>query len=295
MKRAYNGFPNLEKLFIFGDSYTRNNFDPSKTQPSPSNPTGNGQSSSSNGEIWPTYLTTTYNASTLLTYNFARAGATIDEAIVDSNLNVDLVGQIASFKQYYNATSFDPATSVFALWIGINDCVNGYLSTSGDPAAHNADLIARYYELAEELHGVGARNFLFVNVPPLWRAPRVAGSSANATRVPAMRECVGDYNARLGKMVRSVDHDFAYSTVWVYDALTLFGEVMDEPGRFEETAVYRNTVGTCAAYSGGTEEWDDKYDECEFAASEYFWLDSLHPTQPIHQLLAKEIAGVLAG
>lgn len=35
-------------------------------------------------------------------------------------------------------------------------------------------------------------------------------------------------------------------------------------------------------------------DDCDYAVYEYLWLNNLHPTYPIHNLLAKEVAALLA-
>ncbi len=43
----------------------------------------------------------------------------------------------------------------------------------------------------------------------------------------------------------------------------------------------------------GTPEPDTKWDNCTYAANEYMWRDSLHPTYPVHMLLAKHIARML--
>ena len=44
----------------------------------------------------------------------------------------------------------------------------------------------------------------------------------------------------------------------------------------------------------GTPEIDTKLDECDYAANQYLWINSLHPTSAMHDLLAEEVAGLLA-
>ncbi|KAF4880218.1 hypothetical protein CGCF415_v015093 [Colletotrichum fructicola] len=43
----------------------------------------------------------------------------------------------------------------------------------------------------------------------------------------------------------------------------------------------------------GTPEPDTKWDNCTYAANEYMWINNLHPTSPVHFLLAKNIAKAL--
>ena len=72
------------------------------------------------------YLTTAQNASLVLSYNLAYAGATIDNSIVSADAE-DLVTQVDIFQSVYsNKTKAAPWTSenaVFGFWIGINEYV----------------------------------------------------------------------------------------------------------------------------------------------------------------------------
>lgn len=271
-----------------GDSYSRINFKPDGEQPSASNPFGNHGKTSSNGKNWVDFLTTTYNQSLFLTYDLAQSGATIDQDVLSSSSGTDVASQLNdTFLQKYAAPNFfEGSTSLVPIWIGINDLVNSYLNQN--LSAYTA-AINRLYELVEQMHDAGLRNFLFINIPPLERSPRVTGSSASATRIPVMKAAVADYNSKLYKLARKVNHDLAHTTVFFFDAYKLFNQVMDDPTQFEETSVYKNTLGYCSAYQNGTPEWDDKYDECEYAANEYFWINNLHPSQSLHHILAKEI------
>src|SRR5690242_18177297 len=82
---SWSGWSSVKHFFVFGDSYTQTGFNPNSTQPSLSNPFGNPPYpgwTSSNGPNWVGFLTTTYNASKLLTYNLAYGGATVDSALV---------------------------------------------------------------------------------------------------------------------------------------------------------------------------------------------------------------------
>lgn len=45
--------------------------------------------------------------------------------------------------------------------------------------------------------------------------------------------------------------------------------------------------------SSGTPEPDTFYPNCSIPVNQYFWLNSLHPTYPMQQLLAKEVAAML--
>ncbi|KAF4839781.1 Acetylesterase [Colletotrichum siamense] len=292
---AYGGFSSLKTLFTFGDSYTRTRFILTNAQPSSANPFGNPSypgPTSANGENWIQYLTTKYNESLLLTYNFAYSGATLDADIVDSG--VDVVNQIDDqFLPYYSGSNqtWDPATTLFGFWIGINDIGKSY--TDGNATVRHPVIFERYEALLEKMYDAGARNYLFLNVPPLERMPRTTQSSAAATRIPLEKAAVEDWNGRLRVLARDWRQAHDDVTVFQYDTYGLFDRVIDTPERYKETAVYKNTTTYCYAYQNGTPEPDTKWDNCTYAANEYMWINNLHPTSPVHFLLAKNIAKAL--
>ena len=85
-------------------------------------------------------LTTKYNKSLLLTYNYAYSGATIDQSLVPPFLPT-----IASVKdqvqEFMGQAASKPATApwtsdnaMFSVWIGINDIGSTY-SQGGDRSA----------------------------------------------------------------------------------------------------------------------------------------------------------------
>ncbi|CAH0035140.1 unnamed protein product [Clonostachys rhizophaga] len=290
----WGGFSALETLFVFGDSYSRTGFDPSsEDQPSSSNPLGNPAfpgRTSANDPNWVGHLTTTFNESGFLAYNFVASGATLDISIVNNN-DYDVIQEIESFMTYYKVgETFDGNTSLFAVWIGINDIANSYLSDDLD--VHENIFKSFRYRIAS-LYEAGARNFLFLTVPPLEHAPRITGSSASATRVPLMANATAHWNSEYKVFQKRINYLYPNATVFVYDTYPLFQKVINDPSQFEETAVYKDTTTYCKAYQSGTEEIDTKLDDCEFAANQYLWLNSFRPTSPMHKLLAKDVARFL--
>ena len=45
--------------------------------------------------------------------------------------------------------------------------------------------------------------------------------------------------------------------------------------------------------ASGTPSPDTLYANCSVPVDEYFWLNSLHPTAPMHRLLAREVVEIL--
>ncbi|KAK7975893.1 hypothetical protein PG989_014356 [Apiospora arundinis] len=196
------GWDGIKHAFIFGDSYTTTVSEADQrvprervqsylgttfpSKPPSGNPTYPGWTSS-NGPNWVDYLTVKYNASLLQTYNLAVGGATVDSALVKPYLPT-----VLSVKQqvldvfmptYASPSSGLPqwtgSDTLFAFWIGINDVGNSYWQD--DTAELNRKIFAVYADVVRTLYAdAGARNFLFLNVPPVERSPLTLGQGAQA-------------------------------------------------------------------------------------------------------------------
>lgn len=192
-------------------------------------------------------MTTRHNASLLLTYNFAASGATVDNSLVTSS--IDVVSQVEDgFIPNYSGTNqnWDAESTLFGFFIGINDIGKSYIN--GNSTELHPLIFDKYEKLVEEVYEAGARNFLFLNVPPLERMPRTTQSSAAGERIPLEKAAVADWNNRLGVFVNDLRDAHRDVTVFQYDTYGLFDRVMDTPERYKETAVYKNMTTYCSAY-----------------------------------------------
>lgn len=239
-----------------GDSYTTTGFNQTGVQPTPTNPLGNPTYpgyTAANGPNWVDFLTVKYNASVLLTYNLAYGGATIDSTLVAPYLPIvsSVAEQIENewFPVYGSGgdavgAPWSGDDTLFAIFDGINDVGNSWwLSTT---AALNTEIFAVYRGLVDELYYAGARNFLFVNVPPVDRSPLALGNTAEQQ---AMEKAdIADWNARVVGMAQAVKGGLEGVNVFVVDANKVFTEVLDDPGSFVQTEGYLNTTSYCEAY-----------------------------------------------
>ena len=103
------------------------------------------------GPNWVEFLTTTYNATYVQTYNLAYGGATVDSALVKPYLPtvLSLKQQIQDeyLPTYGSKPAFAPWSSkdsLFSIFIGINDVGNSY-------SAQNASL---YPVIFKEYNGL---------------------------------------------------------------------------------------------------------------------------------------------
>ncbi|ODM24241.1 hypothetical protein SI65_02050 [Aspergillus cristatus] len=275
-------------FFTFGNSYTDTTFSPNNTAPSASNPMGNpslGTGTTSGGTNWVGYLTTTQNASLVLSYNLAVGGATIDNTLVSGNPK-DLVSQVDVFQSTYadkGAVPWTGENAVFGVWIGINECVlsssvlvlmgrfvdvvssigNAYSNT--DAETFTPKLIARYRSLVEKIYRDGGRKFLFLNVPAVSRTPEILSQGDEAAKSHAKYLAV--FNQNVESMVKNFTSSHKDTTTVLYDSWSFMTKVLDSPQE------YGFPNATCV---------DDDGHSC-------VWWNSYHPTSKYHRLQAEDM------
>ncbi|EEB90652.1 hypothetical protein MPER_11112, partial [Moniliophthora perniciosa FA553] len=130
----------LKTLVIFGDSYSALHGD-----------TGE--------ETWADHITSLQDCEEVLVRNYARRGSTARE---------DVTPQVARFLADYPADSSlrdDATEALYVIYFGINDCG----CTDEDELE---PIIETLFDAVHVLFTkAGARNFLFIDVPPLDRTP----------------------------------------------------------------------------------------------------------------------------
>jgi phospholipase/lecithinase/hemolysin len=238
---------------ISGDSYTQTGYNATLTQPTPTNPLGNPTYpgyTSSNGPNWVDYLTVKYNASTLLTYNIAYGGATVDSTLVapyEPTVS-SIVNQVNDewYPVYANRTAakWTSEDTLFAIFDGINDVGNSWYKPNTTEL--NAQIFSVLYGLVNKLYDTGARNFAFINVPPVDRAPLTLANDVASQA--AERADILAWNIELVAMAQQLKSDRPDTNVFTVDANMLFTEVLNNPASFPQTAGYKNTTGYCVAY-----------------------------------------------
>lgn len=126
----------------------------------------------------------------------------------------------------------------------------------------------------ELLYDAGARNFIFFNVPPTYRAP--AGKSMFLRYLMAgrgsstVRSRIALWNVELEKLVDDFRETHPGVHAVVYDAAAIFNSVLDNPTKY----------GFKDSISSGE-------------GKHYIWLDHLHPNYPLQRILAADLARFL--
>lgn len=291
----WHGWASIEHMVVFGDSITSTKFNFRGEQPSQSNPLGNPDfpgSTSANGPNWVGYLTGTYNATFLKTLNLAAGGATVDGEIVSGIYPIVKSFKDQIFKwwlpRYVSAPSDFPwkaDNTLFVPFLGTNDIGRAFLNGWTDELGRAVD---QYHALLDTLYENGARNFLIMNTLPLDRAPFIERLNEKSRR--ELESLVYAFNADLNHVASTFADTYADATVLRFDTHAFLSKLMDDPCVMKETCSLKVMDTYCRVYMH--EENDpNRFDaECGYPISEYFWLNTLHPSSRVHDAMAKAIA-----
>lgn len=154
------------------------------------------------------------------------------------------------FIPYYGTASYPTAAtpwtstdSLFGVFIGINDVGNTYWL---DTAAINSKIFAEYQGLMETLYYAGARNFLFLNVPPVDRSPLTISGGSESQALE--KTDIALYNSMIAKLAKTLKKQHPEINIFTVDANAIFTKVLDKPSSYPQTALYKNTTAYCDGY-----------------------------------------------
>ncbi|KDQ09579.1 carbohydrate esterase family 16 protein [Botryobasidium botryosum FD-172 SS1] len=255
------GFASLRYLFVFGDSYSDVGYNSDLcTPPSDENPLGvvfPGQTyAEDDAPNWVGYLATEFNKSRFLVYDYAVGGAVTRHLRFEQVEREFLKGAGSRDSDSKAARpKWNAGNSLFVSWIGINDLGRGWSSAAA------LDLL---FEAQEMLFEAGARNFLFIDIPPINRSP--AASLARAASVdPLYKSHNTQLSSRIARFVKSHPEISAFQ-FYAYD---MFNQMLDNPEMygFNPKDVRK---------AGGS-----------------VWVDHLHPTSAVHKVIAENVASFL--
>ncbi|KAH9935010.1 SGNH hydrolase-type esterase domain-containing protein [Fomitopsis serialis] len=259
---SWPGFIGLKRLIIFGDSYSDVGYHAGRPHPTEENPLGvefPGTTWAEEGEPnWVGHLITNYPPAPLLVYDLAHGGDTI--AGVRAQVERGFLRQLVD-KPYW--CQWNANDTLFVTWVGINDCAFATETTI-------PNFIDKLFDLQEQLYEAGARSFLLIDVPPVHRSP--AGRKASSTvpgKGPSVR--LELWNKLLLESAQHFASKHDQATVLYFSSWTTFSRVMDDPVSY-----------------GFTQE------DTEVPASR-MWVDFLHPTSDMHDIIARDVADFLTG
>lgn len=145
------------------------------------------------------------------------------------------------------APAWAGADSVFAFWIGINDVGNSWWFEAPELEALYGDIFALYAALAAELYAAGARNFVFVDVPPVDRSPLMIAQGPEAAA--GEKKIIAQWNGLVAGVAADLKAAHAGDVnVWSYSSSGSFGAALDDPTVYAATASMKNLTEFCTEY-----------------------------------------------
>ncbi|KAF8319339.1 hypothetical protein DL93DRAFT_2053618, partial [Clavulina sp. PMI_390] len=203
----------------------------------------------------------------LLIYNYAVGGATVDDVVgqvrnqfLESNAE-EAKGKAAKKDRGPGPSApWKAEDSLFVFWVGINDCASSF----GEDIS---SLITELLKAADSVYDAGARNFMFIDVPPIERAPVLA---ARPTFAEHQAPIYKKWNSTLAQLLSDPTSSSSFTqrhpnaTVFQFSSYDVFTRLLDDPESF--TSIINPTP------LGST-----------------LWWDHLHPSSATHAVVAFEI------
>ncbi|KAI9492662.1 hypothetical protein BDB00DRAFT_427403 [Zychaea mexicana] len=283
----------IDTLFVFGDSYsyvegrlgTKNYSWDNFTSPGSvhHNPILLNKTSAG-GPNWAEYLTECYQGLPQrcdpALYDIAFAGADIDPVLISKHhpYTISFVEQVDQWKDHVDrAIHWKPPNTLATFWMGINDVGDTESWTNiSFPTFYN-QLIDVYFNKVDELYARNVRSFLFFNVPPRDRSP--GGDSHDG-----YAQVIDTFNGVLDEHISAFQRKHTDANVMLINAFDLFNGYLDNA----EELGFKDITTFCP--NSTAPDFNTNYENygC-LAPYEYFWLNSGHPTYPVHRLLASDI------
>lgn len=241
-------------------------------QPNAANLIGNPDfpgETSTGGENWPEFLAAADTSSPSLLYDIAVSGATVDNTFVAASTGVStFIEQVSGFTATYGPNSagaglWNSEDSLFMVWFGINDISNGYTSPNWQAGAQTA--IGNYFQQATNLYNAGARNIVFLGVPPIQRTPKHVSDAPDA--MSAYVNAILYYNQLLQDGVNSFTSAHSDASIWYLDTIPVFDMALNDP------TAYGSPDATC---------FNDDGTSC-------LWWNNFHPGEAIDQLVSEAV------
>ncbi|KAI5475268.1 cellulose-binding GDSL lipase/acylhydrolase, carbohydrate Esterase Family 16 protein [Pseudohyphozyma bogoriensis] len=285
---AYS-FADTTHTFAFGDSYTYNGYDPRIT----SEPRRQVPITTTGGRNWIQFIASQTAGGENQLYDLARSGATVDRDLVPDDGAPTFFRQVVAWERRFelgrSIVEWQPETTLFAIWFGINDIGLGWALEDSDMRTLIPDILDVYDKQVQKLYAGGARNFLLLSIPPTYRSPAVDSHHNKMNVSDDFKANAEHWNRELGNYAASFPELFPGSSVVLHNTYDFIGKIMDAP---REWGFVDNST-FCDDYAGLYNDPSHYLPACKYPLSQIMWKDNYHLTHSVHRILAKDVPAQL--
>jgi len=245
-------YSKIDNIFVFGDSYTSIGIDYNTLEYS--------GVTSSGAENWILKLVKLHD---MQLWNFAWSGATVSKSFVDTGVP-SFEEQYQIFDSTFTAgkplKQWETNNTLFAIWFGIND-INLSPISRADTINESTTAMSN---LISKLYYNGARNFLIINVPLIENLQYIKEHNVDT-------EYITSYNEEVKAKMIKFNTSYPDTNVFIYNSYDEFKFIMENHDNFNINNI------------------NDPWDGDISTFYNYFWLDFIHPTSAVHEILSKDI------
>lgn len=217
--------PTFNKLVFFGDSLSDNgNLYSIDFKYMPKSPPYY-QGRFSNGQVWSEKTAQYFAAKNAMEFvDYAYGGETaIFHNPMKGFMPYSLTFSIDSY--LLHTILHDRSQSLYFIWIGANDYLNG----ADDPDDLTTKVVANIKASIEKLAYHGGANFVVVNLPDLGRTPY--GAISNAALLSQLTNL---HNAKLAAAVTEIQQDYPNVNIHLFDINKIFTDFLDNTNSFDK-------------------------------------------------------------
>ncbi|KAL9257785.1 GDSL esterase/lipase-like protein [Drosera capensis] len=253
----------------------------------------------------PAYLDPTLTLQDMIQgISFASAGSGYDPQAAQADGALSLSQQLQNFAEYKtkltsalgtNATENLISKAIFVVSSGTNDFYDYSFAMDNQRknftvSGYQQFLLSQFKNFIQALWTNGAKNIFLLNVPPIGYLPRVMttyASNTNSSRksVDSLSNMTKQFNTMLQTAVQTMQTSLVNRTIVYADIYSPITDMVNNPSKYGFSVVDRGCCGT------GLDEYGPT---CFLSAlehgicsnrSEYFFFDSVHPTDRGNSLI----------
>ncbi|KAJ2955294.1 hypothetical protein NQZ79_g8684 [Umbelopsis isabellina] len=233
-----------------------------------------------NGPTWAEYLAVE-NGIDL--YDFAVAGATANNTNVPRGIP-DVQQQVQQYLTYIGNTSLPFESTLYAIWIGVNDIHDIYTTNNAsDQRSAKVEIAAEsVLNAVKTLYQKSkARRFLLPATPPIGYLPILTNGSSSAHHQPA-DELAQSFNHRVKKYLAEFKKENQDAEIQIFNSYFYIMNIIKDPTDYG----LNYSIEPCTNIINGT--------ICT-NSTDYLWWDGWHPTTGVEAKFAAVMSDSLFG